>query len=245
MQSRNAFLPAMIETHTPEVAVLLGETGRDYEIADELMRAGFSVYVCTSSQEVHALLRAGKNPVVLADAARATAFDSYPLTRLVYIPPEPGQAADKPQVDVQVLGADPNMELLPILRAMRRHLALARPRLSEPPPEAPTPALWLLSTPPRRLTSPEGRSLPLTLTEWQFVSHLFSERNRTLTFAQWQAVSAKDGERQLHNVAVLVSRLRRKAQRHGITLPLEAVRGVGYSFTQPCGDLAPGPRHTR
>jgi len=220
----------MIETHTPEVAVLLGETGRDYEIADELMRAGFSVYVCTSSQEVHALLRAGKNPVVLADAARATAFDSYPLTRLVYVPPEPGQAADKPHVEVQVLGADPSMELRPILRAMRRHLALARPRLSEPP---------------RRLTSPEGRSLPLTLTEWQFVSHLFSERSRTLTFAQWQAVSAKDGERQLHNVAVLVSRLRRKAQRHGITLPLEAVRGVGYSFTQPCGDLAPGTRQAR
>ena len=229
----------MIETHTPEVAVLLGETGRDYEIADELMRAGFSVYVCTSSQEVHALLRAGKNPVVLADAARANAFDSYPLTRLVYVPPKPGgHGADTPQVEVRVLGAAPNAELSPILRAMRRHLAVTAPRLPEPSPETPTPALWLLSTPPRRLTSPEGRSLPLTLTEWQFVSHIFSERNRTLTFAQWQAVSAKDGERQLHNVAVLVSRLRRKAQRHGLTLPLEAVRGVGYSFTQPCGDFA-------
>jgi len=236
----------MIETTKPEVAVLLGETGRDYEIADELMRAGFSVYVCTSTQEVHALLRAGKSPVLLADAERAAAFDGHPLTRLVYVAPARevrispmSRASDIAHVEVRVLGSDTSAQLSIIVRAMRRHLAIAAPRIAEPAPEAPGPELWRLSSPPRRLTSPEGRSLPLTLTEWQFMSHLFRARGRTLTFAEWQAVSAKDGLRQLHNVAVLVSRLRRKAQRHGVTLPLEAVRGVGYTFTQACGDPLP------
>lgn len=238
----------MFETTTPEVAVLLGETGRDYEVADELMRAGLCVYVCTSAQEVHALLRAGKNPVLLADSERAAAFDSYPLTRLVYVVPtrdaSMNLAPETSPVEIQVLGAAANAELSPILHAMRRHLAITAPRIVEPPPDMPSPPLWRLSTPPRRLTSPEDRSLPLTLTEWQFISHLFRARGRTLTFAEWQALSAKDGIRQLHNVAVLVSRLRRKAQRHGVTLPLEAVRGVGYTFTQACGEPLPAADDT-
>ncbi|OVZ54750.1 hypothetical protein CDO44_25905 [Pigmentiphaga sp. NML080357] len=239
----------MIDTNLPEIAVLLGETGRDYDIANELMRTGFIVYVCTSTQEVHALMRAGKLPVILADARQAAAFDDYPLPRLVYVPrtadaatPAGRQATGAASgVEVRVMGSDARVELTAILRTMRRHLdAPMAPESIERP--VPAPAQWRLSTPPRRLIGPGDQSLPLTLTEWQFVSLLFMAPNRVLTFAQWQAASVRDGQRQLHNVAVLVSRLRRKAARHGIKLPLEAVRGVGYAFTEPCARVDTGAK---
>ncbi len=231
----------MTDAQLPEIAVLLGETGRDYDIANDLMRTGFNVYVCANAQEVHALVRVGKAPVLLVDASQAAAFESYTLTRLVYTRGAP-EAAAAPAAgthpDVHVRGADSGSgHLAAILRTMQRHLAAPRP--ARPDLHAGSPAQWRLSTPPRRLISPDGHGVPLTLTEWQFVSHLFMVPNHTLTFAQWQAASARDGMRHLHNVAVLVSRLRRKALRQGIDLPLEAVRGVGYAFTESCARFEP------
>ncbi|VCU71980.1 hypothetical protein PIGHUM_04072 [Pigmentiphaga humi] len=225
----------MNASRSPEIAILLGETGRDYEIANDLMRSGCVVYVCSSAQEVHALLRAGKTPILLSEEPQSAAFQHTALTRLVYArPPTHGSPGD---VQVRVAGSDGTEQLHTILDTMRRHLsATHRP----PPPPIPQVTSWRLSTPPRVLTSPDGAQMPLALTEWQFLSHLFAAPGQTLGYAQWQAGSRGGAVGSLHNVAVLVSRLRRKAQQYRITLPLEAIRSTGYVFTQPCRQTGSG-----
>jgi len=226
----------MTDTKLPDIAILLGESGRDYEFASALMRAGFVVYVCTSPQQVHALVRAGKRPVLLAGASQASAFNDPLLPKLICSPHAPvGEGKRETEtawgIDVRAAGPDPQGHANSVLRALRQHLDAPRPQPKITPPP---PATWRLTAPPRRLVDPQERALPLTLTEWQFISLLLLAPNRVLTFEQWQDTSLRDGLRQSHNVAVLVSRLRRKAAHRGIKLPLQAVRGVGYTFTEPC-----------
>lgn len=191
-----------------QAALLLSDPGQDYTIASNLMRAGYAVYVCCSMQELDLLVRSGKRPLVLAEP-------SYALSMAEEV-------------------ARHGLELRAYVPA-----ALPRPgpaaRLA--PPQAP-PVTWRLAPRPRRLLDPNGHGLQLTLTEWRFMNYLFAAPNRVLNREDWQHVSAEQGAlRDQHNIVVLVSRLRRKAQDAGIGLPLVAVRGTGYAFTQPCTAL--------
>jgi hypothetical protein len=220
-----------------EVAVLLSEMGHDYAIADELMRAGYVVSVCSNTQELTSLLRNGKRPVIVSDSANASSFTPYTqqmgLTHIVYSRVESGISAAALRARVDVHGA-PGLDIDAIVTTMRRHLYVDAP---PPKPVQPDP-VWRLVHRPRRLIDPDNRSIPLTLTEWQFLSHLFSAPNRVLHHTHWQNVSARGTQRDLHNVVVLVSRLRRKAQNASMNLPLVAVRGAGYAFTQACAPVA-------
>jgi DNA-binding response OmpR family regulator len=79
------------------------------------------------------------------------------------------------------------------------------------------------------LCDPEGRRMKLTTTERVFVACLFKSRG--------SAVSRDDLIRALggdvfdfdgHRIDAIASRVRRKAEKQGMQLPLHSVRGTGY-----------------
>lgn len=88
---------------------------------------------------------------------------------------------------------------------------------------------WRVDAPARVLAGPAGERLPLTARERAFFVRLLDAPGHCLHRERFFPRDARgdplDGARR---VDVLVSRLRSKARRHNIELPVLAVRGWGY-----------------
>jgi len=92
--------------------------------------------------------------------------------------------------------------------------------------------LWRLTHSGRVLAGPRGQHLPLTFTESAFFLRLLSSPGHRLP-RERLVTSPVAGPRSRHSVRsvdVMVSRLRAKAERLGVGLPLLAVRQWGYIF---------------
>lgn len=110
--------------------------------------------------------------------------------------------------------------------------AAAASSSAEAPVQAP-PRTWSLALKDWVLSSPEGRSLPLTTHEFLFVQHLVQ--------AQGQPVSKRDLSDKLfgaraqngsERLNLLVTRLRKKAtEALGEALPIKTLHQIGYTFT--------------
>jgi len=95
---------------------------------------------------------------------------------------------------------------------------------------------WHLVQGGRKLCCRHGRCMPLTPTERIFIACLLDTPDRPVH----RSHVADIGNREMDDVAsfdggqrsvdVMVSRLRRKAARSGLVLPIKAVRGWGYMF---------------
>lgn len=126
-------------------------------------------------------------------------------------------------------------ELAETLSALGRRLRNERAM----PAERPTPAIaapelqgnrgWRLLEGDWILSDPKGQRMKLTTSERAFVACLFRHRGR--------AVSRDDLIRALggdvfdfdgHRIDAIASRVRRKAEKLGMQLPLHSVRGTGY-----------------
>jgi len=79
------------------------------------------------------------------------------------------------------------------------------------------------------LSGPAGERLPLTVTERVFFIRLLNAPGQCLRRERFFPGNPQEGAR---SVDVLVSRLRSKARRLDIELPVLAVRGWGYIFLQ-------------
>lgn len=134
-------------------------------------------------------------------------------------------------------------ELAETLNALGRRLHRDRPRGTTLQASEPTAASVLAATVQNGrdrhdwrllegdwvLCDPEGRRIKLTTTERVFVACLFKSRG--------SAVSRDDLIRALggdvfdfdgHRIDAIASRVRRKAEKQGMQLPLHSVRGTGY-----------------
>lgn len=102
----------------------------------------------------------------------------------------------------------------------------AQPALPEPLPT------WRLEGNGRILVGPQGQQLPLTSSEREFFVRILSmpgyrlPRQRILANTE----TGQQAQQAMRSVDVLVSRLRSKAARMGVELPLLAVRCWGYMF---------------
>lgn len=92
--------------------------------------------------------------------------------------------------------------------------------------------LWHLTRGGRVLAGPRGQHLPLTFTESAFFLRLLASPGHRLPRERLVAapVAGARGHHSVRSVDVMVSRLRAKAQRLGVELPLLAVRQWGYIF---------------
>ncbi|TSJ64111.1 response regulator transcription factor [Starkeya sp. 3C] len=105
---------------------------------------------------------------------------------------------------------------------------LGRHRAPLPPP---TPR-WALVEGGWVLTDGIGHRLRLTTSEQCFLGRLFSERGETVArHALVEALGADVHDFNYAHLDTIASRLRRRAEKANMRLPLHAVRGVGFAFT--------------
>lgn len=88
--------------------------------------------------------------------------------------------------------------------------------------------MWRVMPPGRTLAGPDGERLPLTLRERAFFVRLFSTPGHCLHRERFFPAESRDAQDSARRVDVVVSRLRSKARRLNIELPVLAVRGWGY-----------------
>jgi len=95
-----------------------------------------------------------------------------------------------------------------------------------------SPPAWRLENSGRTLVGPQGQRLPLTGSEREFFVRILSMPGYRLPRQRIVAdmEASGQGTQALRSVDVLVSRLRSKAARMGVNLPLLAVRCWGYMF---------------
>lgn len=81
----------------------------------------------------------------------------------------------------------------------------------------------------RSVTTPNGGAVPVTFAEFELLALLLANANATLPRTQiLQAVFGRSAGLYDRSVDVLLSRLRRKLAKGGVTLNIESVRSVGY-----------------
>ncbi|MET3645998.1 response regulator transcription factor [Phyllobacterium ifriqiyense] len=98
---------------------------------------------------------------------------------------------------------------------------------------SPTGPAWALVEGDWVLTDGMGHRLRLTTAEQRFLGRLFLERGKTVD--RRALVEALGGDVYDFNYAhldTIVSRLRKRARKSGMVLPLHAVRGIGFAFTE-------------
>jgi DNA-binding response OmpR family regulator len=89
---------------------------------------------------------------------------------------------------------------------------------------------WRLADASWRLHAPDGRSVPLNLLERRLLTRLFAAESEPVAHEELIADLASTAENfDRHRLEIVIHRLRRKVDsRLGLSLPLRAVRGVGY-----------------
>lgn len=87
---------------------------------------------------------------------------------------------------------------------------------------------WRVDAPARMLAGPAGERLPLTARERAFFLRLLNAPGHCLHRERFFPSNARDPSEGARRVDVMVSRLRSKARRFNIELPVLAVRGWGY-----------------
>lgn len=82
------------------------------------------------------------------------------------------------------------------------------------------------------LTDGMGHRLRLTTSEQRFLGRLFSERGKTVDRrALAEALGADVHDFSYARLDTIASRLRRRAEKSEMQLPLHAIRGLGFAFT--------------
>lgn len=156
------------------------------------------------------------------------------------------RGAVQDRIDAAHKGADTYMvkpvnveELAANIRALG---ARVRAVLAPPPPaaQAPAPApapapagKWRLTQGDWVLCDPNGTQLTLTTAERAFLACLFKSLGKPVS--REQLIVAMGGSAESFDpqrVDAIASRVRRKAAREGLKLPMHSVRGTGYLFAK-------------
>lgn len=128
-------------------------------------------------------------------------------------------------------------ELASVLLSLSRRLATRETNevLSSPATQS-TKLSWKLSKVHWTLISPDGLSIPLTPKEYTFLSRLVEKCGEPVPKSHIiHAFGGDVDDFDFHRVEVIISRLRRKGKAiTGELLPIKALPGFGFSFTDHC-----------
>ncbi|MCD0504694.1 winged helix-turn-helix domain-containing protein [Bordetella petrii] len=138
--------------------------------------------------------------------------------------------------DVCVPGAPDSRELAGVMLALARRLAASQPVvLDDPEPRDEPAARWELRDQSWTLMSPSGVAISLSANERLIVRALLDVAGRAVGRMELgkqlesdSSLSRASGSR---SIDVIISRLRRKAELAGVTIPIRTVYGSGYLFT--------------
>ena len=112
-------------------------------------------------------------------------------------------------------------------------LVCVRRLMQKPPALQMAPAPWSLHVRTRQLTSPQGTSIGLTMTECRLLESLFASAPAEigrLALIEIMTGERTEDSRSLRSLEVILSRLRTRFRHGGETLPIKAERNVGYVF---------------
>lgn len=116
--------------------------------------------------------------------------------------------------------------------AHEKHMTV---RLNTPTGATQAASSWKLQDEGWLLTCPEGQQISLTTTERQLLQILFAQPDKRASHQQLlDAISNGDESDEmavsLNRLGVVISRLKRKAQRANMTIPIRSVYKWGYMF---------------
>ena len=112
-------------------------------------------------------------------------------------------------------------------------VALGERLQSTRPPSTRPASRWALLEGGWVLVDGKGNRLRLTSAEQRLLERLFAERGETVE--RRALVEALGGDVYDYNYThldTIVSRMRRRAKKSNMTLPLHAIRGIGFAFTE-------------
>lgn len=123
--------------------------------------------------------------------------------------------------------------------ALRRLSQLQPPTAVVPPNDT-----WVFNAAMSQLATPQGVKVDLSVQERRLLEQLISAPSHSVSRQQLISTvlndeQADDGRASGH-LGVIISRLRKKIQRTGVSLPLSTVHSHGYRFTAPVRQ-APDP----
>lgn len=123
-------------------------------------------------------------------------------------------------IDVRELAAT----IVALNERLKSHRTLPQPR--------PTTPQWALVEGGWVLTDGIGHRLRLTTSEQRFLGRLFSERGKTVERrALVEAMGADVYDFNYGHLDTIASRLRRRAEKSNMSLPLHTIRGSGFTFS--------------
>lgn len=105
---------------------------------------------------------------------------------------------------------------------------------------------WIFDPIDRKLCEPSLGPLELSTTECSLVALLTARAGELITKERvLEAVYPGDSSREFHRIEVVLNRLRQKARRQGISLPIRSVFGKGLVFAATCIHATPARgKHT-
>lgn len=227
--------------------IFLGRDGAHHiGLVEALSHLGFSVRRCHDLADVYDRYSRRPSPLVILEAPLPDIHNA--AVRLRAIDRSLGIIAIAPfgsqenRIRTLLCGADAclppevtGLELAAVLQALVRRavgLDLSDP-VVEPAHDEPQQETWRLANKGWTLISPVGRSLGLTTGERDFLTRLVKAPDRKVSRDAFYPDGAEDADGVITRrrfVDVMISRLRRKATAHHMTLPIRAVHGWGYMF---------------
>lgn len=123
------------------------------------------------------------------------------------------------------------VELSETLKAVGRRLRASPPGAAPEEATVAPLAQWSLHEGGWAVSDPQGRRMTLTATERSFLGCLIQRRGSAVS--RDDLIAALGGnvfDFDQHRIDAIASRLRRKADKLGMRLPLHSVRGTGYVF---------------
>lgn len=220
-----------------ETIIIQGSRARHSYLSASLNTVGWNVRTCDTTDTLAELVDIRAPQVVILQDAGDDLRTAVGIAR--YAAPNAALivSVDDANVDQRVVALDAGADACCLRSTDVREIcalgrALSRVRRGVPAPIVRENPLWRLTHSGRVLAGPSGQNLPLTFTESAFFLRLLSSpghrlpRERLVT----APVSGPRRRQSTRSVDVMVSRLRAKAERLGVGLPLLAVRQWGYIF---------------
>lgn len=224
-----------------QICIVEDEVDLREELVDTLLESGYGVRGFSESRDLYVSLLAAPCDIVILDIG-LPGEDGFSIAERLHKLGTMGIIMLSARVDsrdrVQALrgGADIYLtkpvdlhELLAVISSLSRRLAAP---LTQPAALEEAPSVWSLSADGWTLLDPIGFSLSLTSQERAFLQCLWKNLGQAVRREDLvEALGGDPYEYDYHRLDTLVSRLRRKVADVGLTLPVRAVRGIGYVVT--------------
>ncbi|MVW72587.1 winged helix-turn-helix domain-containing protein [Bordetella sp. 15P40C-2] len=226
-----------------EAIIIQGHRPKLPYLATGLGSLGWNVRTCESTDTLGELAESCAPQVVIlengdSDLRTAVGIARYGVPNAALI-----VLVDDADVDDRIVALDAGADACCLMSTDVREIcalgrALSRTRKTTPERSGRDTPLWRLTHSGRVLAGPRGQSLPLTFTESAFFLRLLSSPGHRLPRERLVTTPVVGPRRRqsTRSVDVMVSRLRAKAERLGVGLPLLAVRQWGYILL---ADVAP------